>query len=44
MRKDLLRPLHRTNDTEYKIKKMSGIFKRHKKFLELKISSSKVSK
>lgn len=40
VRKDLLRPMHRINDTEFKIKKMSGISKRHKKFLELKISSS----
>ena len=40
VRKDLLRPMHRISDEEYKIKKMSGISKHHKKFLELKISSS----
>lgn len=44
VRKDLLRPMHRINDTEYKIKKMSGLSKRHKKFLELKISSSSENK
>lgn len=43
VRKELLRPNHKTSELPYKLKNMTGISKRHKKFLEQKILDFKMS-
>ena len=41
VRKDLLKPYHKTSELPYKLKNMNGISKRHKNFLKQKISELK---